>query len=134
MNIEFRSSFLLIPAGKPGGHPIPVMAFRAKWWETGCSPAAWLYRFFPRHPSRTVVSRSRVQTRPDRLAGDSRMLAIVPLFFGHWEILLVALIALLLFGNRLPSIMRSMGLSITEFKKGVKGVEDDVNAVEKDRT
>ncbi len=62
------------------------------------------------------------------------MLAIVPLFFGHWEILLVALIALLLFGNRLPSIMRSMGLSITEFKKGVKGVEDDVNAVEKDRT
>ncbi|MGE3317213.1 MAG: twin-arginine translocase TatA/TatE family subunit [Planctomycetaceae bacterium] len=62
------------------------------------------------------------------------MLAVVPLFFGHWEILLVALIALLLFGNRLPSIMRSMGLSITEFKKGVKGVEDDVNAVEKDRT
>lgn len=55
------------------------------------------------------------------------MLAVVPLFFSHWEILIVALIALLLFGNRLPSIMRSLGLSITEFKKGVKGVEEDID-------
>jgi sec-independent protein translocase protein TatA len=62
-----------------------------------------------------------------------RMLAVVPLFFGHWEIIIVALIALLLFGNRLPSIMRSLGLSITEFKKGVKGIDEDVD-VKNDRT
>jgi Sec-independent protein translocase protein TatA len=28
---------------------------------------------------------------------------------------------LLLFGNRLPSVMRSLGVGITEFKKGIKG-------------
>jgi sec-independent protein translocase protein TatA len=42
----------------------------------------------------------------------------------------VAFIALLIFGNRLPSVMRSLGKSVTEFKKGVAGVEEDIdNAV-----
>jgi sec-independent protein translocase protein TatA len=46
---------------------------------------------------------------------------------NHWELLLVLGIALLLFGGaRIPSIARSLGKSITEFKKGVKGIEDDV--------
>lgn len=43
---------------------------------------------------------------------------------GHWEILIVAGVVLLLFGNRLPSVMRSMGRGIVEFKKGVQGIED----------
>ena len=43
---------------------------------------------------------------------------------GHWEILIVAGIVLLLFGNRLPNVMRSVGRSIVEFKKGVQGIED----------
>lgn len=47
---------------------------------------------------------------------------------GHMEMIVIALIALLLFGNRLPSVMRSMGKGITEFKKGVNGIEDDVNS------
>jgi sec-independent protein translocase protein TatA len=34
-------------------------------------------------------------------------------------------VILLLFGNRLPSLMRSMGRSVVEFKKGVQGIEDD---------
>jgi sec-independent protein translocase protein TatA len=38
-----------------------------------------------------------------------------------------ALVAFLLFGNRLPSVMRSLGRSVTEFKKGVAGIEDDIN-------
>ena len=38
----------------------------------------------------------------------------------------VALIAFLLFGNRLPSVMRSLGRSVVEFKKGVAGIEDDI--------
>ena len=46
-------------------------------------------------------------------------MGITPVTLG-----IVLLLALLLFGNRLPSIARSVGLSITEFKKGVKGVED----------
>jgi len=51
------------------------------------------------------------------------------LFFGPPglpELLIVGLIVLLLFGNRLPSVMRSLGKGITEFKKGVQGVEEDV--------
>ena len=38
----------------------------------------------------------------------------------------VALVAFLLFGNRLPSVMRSLGRSVVEFKKGVAGIEDDI--------
>ena len=41
----------------------------------------------------------------------------------------VGFVALLLFGNRLPSVMRSLGRSVVEFKKGVKGVQDDVDEV-----
>lgn len=40
---------------------------------------------------------------------------------GMPEMLIVAMIMLLLFGNRLPSVMRSLGVGITEFKKGIKG-------------
>ncbi|HEX3599326.1 MAG TPA: twin-arginine translocase TatA/TatE family subunit [Lacipirellulaceae bacterium] len=40
----------------------------------------------------------------------------------HWVILLG--IVLLLFGGRLPSLARSLGQSIVEFKKGVKEIED----------
>ncbi len=39
----------------------------------------------------------------------------------------VLLVAFLLFGNRLPSVMRSLGRSVTEFKKGVSGIEDDID-------
>lgn len=45
---------------------------------------------------------------------------------GHLELLIVAAVLLLLFGNRLPSTMRSLGRSVVEFKKGVKGIEDDM--------
>jgi len=42
---------------------------------------------------------------------------------GQTELIIVGVIALLLFGNRLPSVMRSLGGGISEFKKGL----DDVN-------
>ena len=45
------------------------------------------------------------------------------------ELLIVAFVALLFFGNRLPSVMRSLGRSVTEFKKGISGIEDDINQV-----
>lgn len=44
---------------------------------------------------------------------------------GPWQLLILAAIVLLLFGNRLPGVMRSLGTSIVEFKKGVKGIEED---------
>jgi len=43
---------------------------------------------------------------------------------GGMELMIVGVIVLLLFGNRLPGVMRSLGLGITEFKKGIQGVED----------
>jgi sec-independent protein translocase protein TatA len=42
----------------------------------------------------------------------------------HW--LLVVGIGILLFGKRLPEVGRSLGKGIVEFKKGLKGLEDDV--------
>jgi len=42
----------------------------------------------------------------------------------HW--LVVGVIVLLLFGNRLPSVMRSLGLGVVEFKKGLQGIQEDV--------
>jgi len=45
--------------------------------------------------------------------------------FGHWELLVVALVILLLFGNRLPGMMRSMGRSVVEFKKGIRDPGDE---------
>lgn len=55
---------------------------------------------------------------------------------GYMELLIVAGIALLLFGHRLPSVMRSLGRGVVEFKKGVQGIEDEfdaaVDAVEKE--
>ena len=46
---------------------------------------------------------------------------------GTWEVLLILLILLLLFGaRRLPEIGGSLGKGIREFKSSVKDVEGDV--------
>ncbi len=45
---------------------------------------------------------------------------------GGIEWIIILIVALIIFGKRLPEVMRSMGRGIVEFKKGVKGVEDDV--------
>ncbi len=35
---------------------------------------------------------------------------------------------MLLFGSRLPDVARSVGKSVTEFKKGLRGIEDEVDS------
>ncbi len=45
---------------------------------------------------------------------------------GGIEWIIILIVALLIFGKRLPEVMKSMGKGIVEFKKGVKGIEDDV--------
>jgi len=45
------------------------------------------------------------------------------------SLIIVGIVALLLFGNRLPSVMRSLGRSVVEFRKGVSGVEEGMNDV-----
>lgn len=44
---------------------------------------------------------------------------------GGWEWLVILLVALLIFGSRLPSLMRSLGKSVSEFKKGLQEVAED---------
>jgi sec-independent protein translocase protein TatA len=46
---------------------------------------------------------------------------------GPMEIVIIVIIGVLLFGKRLPDMGRYLGKSITEFKKGMKGLEDDVD-------
>jgi sec-independent protein translocase protein TatA len=43
------------------------------------------------------------------------------------HLLIILAIGVLFFGRRLPEIGRSLGKSITEFQKGMKGIEDDLN-------
>ncbi len=55
---------------------------------------------------------------------------MTPLFgigIGPLELFIVGVVVLLLFGNRLPSVMRSLGRGVIEFKKGVQGVEEDLD-------
>ncbi len=46
---------------------------------------------------------------------------------GTQEILLLVLLGVLLFGRKLPDIGRSLGKTMVEFKKGMKGIEDEVS-------
>ena len=45
---------------------------------------------------------------------------------GPWEIIIILVIALLIFGKRLPEVGKSLGKGIVEFKKGLHGVEDEI--------
>ena len=42
-----------------------------------------------------------------------------------WQMVVILVVVLLLFGSRLPSLMRSLGSSVNEFKKGIKQGSDD---------
>jgi sec-independent protein translocase protein TatA len=46
---------------------------------------------------------------------------------GAPEIIVILVIGVLLFGRRLPEVGRYLGKGIVEFKKGIKGLEDEVD-------
>lgn len=45
---------------------------------------------------------------------------------GTMEWVIIMIVVLLVFGKRLPDVMKSLGKGIVEFKKGIKGVEEDI--------
>ena len=51
---------------------------------------------------------------------------------GQWEVIVILVVIFILFGHRLPSVMRSLGRGVVEFKHGMSGVgEDESEKVEK---
>jgi sec-independent protein translocase protein TatA len=58
---------------------------------------------------------------------------MTPLFglfnLGPQEILVLLVIGVLFFGKRLPEVGRYLGKGIVEFKKGMKGLEDEIEGV-----
>jgi sec-independent protein translocase protein TatA len=53
---------------------------------------------------------------------------------GWQELLILGVIGLLIFGKRLPEVGRSIGKGIVEFKKGLAGIDEEVDAaVEKQK-
>ena len=67
------------------------------------------------------------------------MLLIYPLVFGTWEIVLIVLVILLLFGGKkIPELMKGLGKGVKSFKQGmnevekeIKDIDDDLNKEEK---
>ena len=55
---------------------------------------------------------------------------------GTMELVILGIIVLLLFGSRLPSTMRSLGMSFNSFKKGMQeGEEEESDRLEdRDKT
>ena len=51
---------------------------------------------------------------------------------GPFEILIILGVGLLIFGSRLPEVGRSLGKGFVEFKRGLKGVQDEVHAMERE--
>ena len=51
---------------------------------------------------------------------------------GGWEWIVILVVALLIFGRRLPEIARSVGKSMTEFKKGINEAKESTDDLASD--
>ena len=53
--------------------------------------------------------------------------------FGLWEILIIALVILLIFGGRkIPELMKGLGKGVKSFKAGMAEAEKDLQDIKKD--
>ena len=47
---------------------------------------------------------------------------------GTWEIILIALVILLIFGGKkIPELMKGIGKGVRSFKEGINGIEKEIN-------
>ena len=50
---------------------------------------------------------------------------------GPWQIVIIALVILLLFGGKkIPELMKGLGKGVKSFKEGINEVEDQINAAD----
>jgi sec-independent protein translocase protein TatA len=47
---------------------------------------------------------------------------------GTGEVIMIVFLALLLFGRRLPEVMRSLGQGVHQFKRGLRDVEGEIES------
>ncbi|MCI1786106.1 MAG: twin-arginine translocase TatA/TatE family subunit [Bacteroidales bacterium] len=58
---------------------------------------------------------------------------VYPLAFGFWEIVIIALIIILLFGGKkIPELMKGLGKGVRSFKDGMNDVESEIKDIDKD--
>lgn len=46
---------------------------------------------------------------------------------GPMEMMIIGILAVLLFGKRLPEVGRSLGKGLVEFKKGINGISEEIH-------
>jgi sec-independent protein translocase protein TatA len=51
---------------------------------------------------------------------------------GYQELIIVLIVVFILFGHRLPSVMRSLGRGVVEFKQGMAGIDDEHDSEKKE--
>ena len=53
---------------------------------------------------------------------------------GPWQIVILALVILLLFGGKkIPELMKGIGKGVKSFKEGMNEVEDQINKSDEDK-
>ena len=60
---------------------------------------------------------------------------MLPLVIGHWEIIAIVAIILLLFGGKkIPELMKGLGKGVKSFKEGVNEVEKEIDNASSENT
>ena len=59
---------------------------------------------------------------------------VYPLFIGTWELVLIIMIIVLIFGGKkIPELMKGVGKGVKSFKEGMNEIEEQVNQADVDK-
>lgn len=59
---------------------------------------------------------------------------VYPLFIGTWELILIILVFVLIFGGKkIPELMKGVGKGVKSFKEGLNEVDEQVNLSDSDK-